>query len=73
MTEKVAARHLCRKAMVYVRQPSVHQVLHNTESRKLQYEMKQRLHSLGWSATKQAKPATLVCSSRLMQLVYISI
>jgi hypothetical protein len=49
MNDKVAARHLCRRAMVYVRQSSVHQVVHNPESRRLQYEMKQRLESLGWS------------------------
>ena len=29
MTEKVGTRHLCRKAIVYVRQSSAHQVQHH--------------------------------------------
>ena len=49
MTEKVGTRHLCRKAIVYVRQSSAHQVQHNLESQRLQYAMKQPVHSLGWS------------------------
>jgi DNA invertase Pin-like site-specific DNA recombinase len=48
MTEKITPRHLARKAMLYVRQSSLHQVVHNEESRRLQYEMRQRLGSLGW-------------------------
>ena len=48
MTEKITPRHLARKAMLYVRQSSPHQVLHNEESRRLQYDMRQRLGSLGW-------------------------
>jgi DNA invertase Pin-like site-specific DNA recombinase len=48
MTEKITPRHLARKAMLYVRQSSPHQVAHNEESRRLQYGMRQRLGSLGW-------------------------
>ena len=48
MTNKIAPRHISRKAIVYVRQSSQHQVLRNTESRRLQYEMKQRVLALGW-------------------------
>jgi DNA invertase Pin-like site-specific DNA recombinase len=48
MTEKITPRHLARKAMLYVRQSSPHQVMHNEESRRLQYDMRQRLGSLGW-------------------------
>ena len=48
MTEKITPRHLERRAMLYVRQSSLHQVTHNEESRRLQYEMRQRLGSLGW-------------------------
>ena len=41
--------HLERKAVLYVRQSSPHQVAHNRESRALQYAMKDRLRALGWS------------------------
>lgn len=50
MTEKIADRHLARKAIVYVRQSSQKQIVSNPESRRLQYEMKSRLQSLGWRA-----------------------
>ena len=48
MSDKIKAQHLDRKAVLYVRQSSPHQVLHNQESRGLQYAMKNRLRSLGW-------------------------
>ena len=48
MTDKIHPHHLERKAMLYVRQSSAHQVLHNRESRALQYAMRGRLTSLGW-------------------------
>ena len=50
MNDKIAPGHLQRKAMLYVRQSSLHQVAHNQESRRLQYAMKERLQQLGWSA-----------------------
>ena len=49
MTEKIRSHHLERKAMLYVGQSSVHQVLHNRESSTLQYAMRDRLMALGWS------------------------
>lgn len=48
MSEKIERRHLERKAIVYVRQSSIHQVLHNRESSALQYAMRDRLGQLGW-------------------------
>ena len=48
MSEKIQSQHLGRKAVLYVRQSSPYQVVHNEESRKLQYAMQQRLGSLGW-------------------------
>jgi len=48
MSEKIAQHHLERKAMLYVRQSSAHQLMHNPESRKLQYAMQGRLRELGW-------------------------
>jgi DNA invertase Pin-like site-specific DNA recombinase len=49
MSEKIRPHHLERKAMLYVRQSSAHQVLHNRESSALQYAMRDRLTALGWS------------------------
>ncbi|WP_281039521.1 MULTISPECIES: recombinase family protein [unclassified Rhizobium] len=49
MHEKISAHHLERKAILYVRQSSAHQVLHNRESSALQYAMRDRLTALGWS------------------------
>ena len=48
MSDKIQSQHLERKAILYVRQSSAYQVLHNQESRKLQYAMRQRLADLGW-------------------------
>src|SRR3954454_20705243 len=48
--EKVGPQHLARKAVLYVRQSSAHQVLHNREGQALQYAMRDRLAQLGWSA-----------------------
>src|SRR3974390_2146534 len=49
ISDKVRPHHLERKAILYVRQSSVHQVLHNRESSALQYAMRDRLTALGWS------------------------
>src|SRR5258708_1789048 len=47
--DKIRQHHLDRRAILYVRQSSSHQVLHNRESRALQYAMRERLTALGWS------------------------
>ena len=47
--EKIGPQHLERKAILFVRQSSAHQVLHNLESSALQYAMRDRLVALGWS------------------------
>ena len=49
MIDKIQPHHLERKAVLYVRQSSPHQVAHNRESRALQYAMEDRLRALGWS------------------------
>lgn len=49
MSDKIRPHHLDRRAILYVRQSSSHQVLHNRESRALQYAMRERLVVLGWS------------------------
>ena len=47
-SELVTARHLCRKAVIYIRQSNPHQVLTNQESLRLQYALRQRARDLGW-------------------------
>ncbi|KAF0206970.1 MAG: resolvase domain-containing protein [Methylocystaceae bacterium] len=49
IAEKIGRHHLERKAILYVRQSSAHQVLHNRESGALQYAMRDRLTALGFS------------------------
>ena len=48
ISELVTARHLSRKAVIYIRQSSPHQVLTNQESLRLQYALCQRACELGW-------------------------
>ena len=48
MSDKIRPQHLARKAILYIRQSSPYQVIHNLESQKLQYAMEARLHQLGW-------------------------
>ena len=49
ISDMVRPHHLERKAILYVRQSSAHQMLHNRESSALQYAMRDRLTALGWS------------------------
>ena len=48
MAELVTARHLGRKAVIYIRQSTPQQVLSNQESLRLQYALRQRAQDLGW-------------------------
>lgn len=52
MSDKILDQHRTRNAILYIRQSTMTQVVHNTESRKLQYAMKKRLQQLGWSENK---------------------
>ena len=49
IADKLRPHHLERKAILYVRQSSAHQVLHNRESSTLQYAMRDRLTALGFA------------------------
>jgi DNA invertase Pin-like site-specific DNA recombinase len=49
-SQKVQARHIRRRAYLYVRQSSMRQVFENTESTKRQYALRQRAIALGWPA-----------------------
>jgi DNA invertase Pin-like site-specific DNA recombinase len=45
---KIKPEHLARKAIIYLRQSSDRQVRQNLESQRLQYELAERIRSLGW-------------------------
>lgn len=47
-SELVKPDHLARKAVVYIRQSTLHQVASNQESLRLQYALCQRARELGW-------------------------
>ena len=47
--EKIGPQHRARKAVLYIRQSSAHQVQHNRESQGLQYAMRERLAQLGFT------------------------
>ena len=49
-TSKVTAAHLRATALLYVRQSTLKQVLHNTESAIRQYDLRGRAIALGWTA-----------------------
>lgn len=48
-SELVTLQHLKRKAIIYIRQSTPHQLLSNQESLRLQYALRQRANELGWS------------------------
>jgi len=48
MSELVQSTHLKRRAVVYIRQSTPHQVVSNQESLRLQYALRQRARELGW-------------------------
>jgi DNA invertase Pin-like site-specific DNA recombinase len=47
-SELVKPGHLARKAVVYIRQSTPHQVVSNQESLRFQYALRQRARELGW-------------------------
>lgn len=48
-SELVSRDHLIRKAVVYIRQSTEHQVAKNVESRALQHAMREKAGLLGWA------------------------
>ncbi len=48
---KVTRHHLNRKALIYVRQSSMKQVMENTESTARQYALVDKALELGWCQT----------------------
>jgi DNA invertase Pin-like site-specific DNA recombinase len=49
---KVTASHLARNAYLYIRQSTLKQVLHNTESAVRQYDLRGKAIALGWDASQ---------------------
>src|ERR1700693_2907894 len=47
-SELISERHLARRAVIYIRQSTAHQVLTNQESLRLQYDLRSRALELGW-------------------------
>ena len=47
-SELITLEHLHKKAVIYVRQSTLTQVIFNQESLRLQYALEQRAQSLGW-------------------------
>ncbi len=45
---KVRSEHLKRDAYLYIRQSTIRQVFHNTESTRRQYDLRRRAVALGW-------------------------
>lgn len=50
-SDLVTGSHLCRRAVIYIRQSTPHQVMTNQESLRLQYALRQRANDLGWDDT----------------------
>ena len=44
----ITPQHLTRKAVMYIRQSTPHQVLSHQESLRLQYALHERARQLGW-------------------------
>ena len=51
-SELIQSHHRARKAVIYIRQSSGHQVLSNVESRALQHAMRDRALALGWDESR---------------------
>ena len=49
---KVTSSRLRRDAYLYVRQSTMYQVIHNTESARRQYDLKGRAVALGWQSAQ---------------------
>jgi DNA invertase Pin-like site-specific DNA recombinase len=47
-SDLITPQHLTRKAVIYIRQSTPHQVVSHQESLRLQYALGERAHQLGW-------------------------
>ncbi|MGY3487927.1 DNA invertase Pin-like site-specific DNA recombinase [Bradyrhizobium sp. USDA 4011] len=46
---KITPEHVARQAVIYIRQSTSDQVVHNLESKRRQYNLPERARQLGWS------------------------
>src|SRR5207237_8046663 len=49
-SDLITPQHLARKAVIYIRQSTPHQVVSHQESLRLQYALHERARQLGWPA-----------------------
>ncbi len=63
-SELVSPQHLQRKALIYIRQSTPHQVLSNQESLRLQYALHQRALDLGWRSDASSEAETSIPHGR---------
>ena len=49
---KIDSEHFTRSAYIYIRQSSLHQVEHNLESQRRQYDLANKAKELGWEESK---------------------
>src|SRR5438132_6091666 len=49
-SDLITPQHLARKAVIYIRQSTPHQVVSHQESLRLQYALSERARQLGWPA-----------------------
>src|SRR5947207_15845049 len=47
-SDLITPQHLARKAIIYIRQSTPHQVVSHQESLRLQYALHERARQLGW-------------------------
>jgi len=69
MNSKLTAERLCRQAIVYVRQSSPGQVLHNQESQRRQYGLVDHARELGFAQVSVIDDDLGRSGSGLMDLV----
>ena len=55
LNAKITPAHQARKAVVYLRQSSLAQVKHNTESQRLQYALKDSASAYGFTRARRSR------------------
>ena len=54
-SELITPLHLARKALIYIRQSTLQQVLTNQESLRLQYALRLKALELGWQESTRSR------------------
>ena len=66
--DKIGAQHRARKALLYIRQSSAHQVQYSRESQVLQYAMRDRLGSWAGRISKSSMRTLLKRQTFLLRI-----